>query len=158
MALLGQFLPYYYASMEAHAWTTRPGLIMSWTPALRDLLGLNFRHPQRFGGTRRSLWEGLVFSWDTLRLIATDQWSSLGPDVSRTESPANSARSRLWWACTAGGALVAIHLAQRAAASHGGGGARGSLRGGATLVSNVLLPVGVGFTFGQLALLQRLWF
>ena len=154
VALLGQFLPYYYAPMEAHAWTLAPRLISTFSPQLRALLGLTFRHPQRFGGCRRSLFEGAVFAKDTVQLVATGGWEHIGPASTRTESPANSANSRVWWAATLGGTLLIVACAQRHSSS------RPQLNLGVVVkaATHALMPVSAGFVLGTMATLQRLWF
>ena len=178
VALLGQFLPYFFAPMEAHAWTLPPRISARFSPALRELLGLQFRHPQRFGGGKRGLLAGVRWSVDTAALIAGDAWSKLGPEASRTESPSNSAPSRLWWAVTVGASALAIYGAQRGAEAalvvtlqrSGDTGSGGSGSGGGAVLlgrlaaatvpalTGVALPLSVGFVFGSMATLQRLWF
>ena len=108
---------------------------------------------------------------DTCCLMVNDAWSRLGPSASRTEAPTNSAQSQLWWTATVSGALVVIYIAQQATAlaqkpgpaavnlvNPGSRCIRGAAGTGLVALSNVLLPVGVGFVFGSMATLQRLWF
>ena len=152
-----------------HTATPPPSTSSLHPPPPLSQLGLQFRHPQRFGGCRRTLIEGATFALDTARLIATDKWSHLGPSASRTEAPANSAQSRLWWLSTVTGVVVTVVGVQRLAVM--GLSRSQSWReglGGARLVEwtdkvasvfvRVGVPMGAGFVLGSMATLQRLWF
>eukprot|EP00051_Salpingoeca_urceolata_P012626 m.156014 g.156014 ORF g.156014 m.156014 type:complete len:396 (+) comp17552_c0_seq2:43-1230(+) len=158
--VLGQFLPYYFAPMEAHAWTTPKSVVAGLPAKVKQLMGFGFRHPQRFGGRRRGLLQGTRFALEAAADVLLDHTAAAdGPASCRTESPSNSMRSTVYWrrlVCSVFMLLATVGLCVWWLS--GPNTVMGSLAVVFGIWAALAIAVLLGFVLGSLATLQHLWF
>ena len=140
IGLLGQWLPFYFASMEAHMMTTPSAVKEALSPKASELLGLDHVHPMR----SPKLWAARHDSRAARRFASSALRAALGLEGAPGVAP-SAVRSPAVL-----GALLAA-VSYFAGARRGGGPV-----GGAVALLAAAGVGGAGFLLGAVATLDRL--